>query len=72
MVIDCLLKNQTFNMQNCKVVCTQSDQNVELSSDNGTREVIGTLYKNMMGSLNYFTTKKIEIPYLINILSIHG
>lgn len=44
-------------------------QNVKLHSDNGSKELDGTLYRQMVGSLNYLTTTRPDITYSINVLS---
>lgn len=61
---------QRFNMKDCKVVCTPLDYNFKFCSDNNTSEVNKTLYRKMVGSLNYLTTTRpdihIQSAYLAN------
>jgi hypothetical protein len=45
-----------FNMNQCKAMSIPLEQNAKLYSDDGTKEVDGTLYRQLVGSLNYLTT----------------
>ena len=56
-------------MSECKAVCTPLERNAKLCSDDETKEVDGTLYCQLVGSLNYLTTTRLDIAYLVNILS---
>lgn len=56
-------------MIECKPVSTPLEKNDELYSGDGTKEVNGTLYCKLVGSLNYLTTPKPDITYPINIVS---
>ena len=58
-----------FNMHECKEASTPLEQNVKLSSVDETKEVNGTLYRQLVGSLNYLTTTRPDISYSVNILS---
>lgn len=60
---------ERFNMYECKAVSTPLDQNVKLSSVDETKEVDGTLYQQLVGSLNYLTTTRPDISYSVSILS---
>jgi hypothetical protein len=44
-------------------------QNVKLFYDDGSKEVNGTVYRQMVGSLNYLTTTIPEIAYYVSVLS---
>ena len=44
-------------------------QNVKLSCDDGSKEVNGTMYRQMVGSLNYLTTTRLDIAYPMSVLS---
>jgi hypothetical protein len=44
-------------------------QNVKLSCDDGLKEVTGTMYRQMVGSLNYLTTTRPDISYFVSVLS---
>jgi len=58
-----------INMIECKAIYTPLEHNVKLCSDDGTKEVNGTLYHLPVGSLNYLTTTKPDIAYSVSILS---
>ena len=58
-----------FNMNECKEMPIPLEQNAKLCSDDGTKEVDGTLFHQLMGSLNYLTTTRPDIAYPISILS---
>eukprot|EP00253_Pinus_taeda_P013087 PITA_13087 len=58
-----------FNMTKCKATSTPLEQNVKLCSDDGTKEVNGTMYRQLVGSLNYLTTTRPDIAYSVSILS---
>ena len=60
---------EIFNMSGSKPVTTPLEHNVKLSSVDETKEVNGTLYQQLVGSLNYLTTTRPDIAYSINILS---
>ena len=56
-------------MQDCKTASTPLEQNFKLSCGSDTSEVNGTLYRQMVGSLNYLTTIRPDISYSVSILS---
>eukprot|EP00253_Pinus_taeda_P034771 PITA_34771 len=56
-------------MIECKATSTPLEQNVKLCNDDGTKEVNGTMYRQLVGSLNYLTTTRPDIAYSIGILS---
>lgn len=58
-----------FHMNGCKGVSTPLEQNIKLRSDDGTKEVNGILYRQLLGSLNYLTTTRPGIAYAVSILS---
>jgi hypothetical protein len=57
-----------FNMNTCKPISTPLKQNVKLNNNDDSKEVDGTLYRQLVGSLNYLTTTR-HIAYSISILS---
>ena len=59
---------QRFHMDECKSLPTPMEQNAKLFSDDGTKEVNGTLYRQLVGSLNYLTTTRPGIAYFIIFL----
>jgi transposase InsO family protein len=58
-----------FNMSDCKVSTIPLEQNVKLCSQDGTKDADGTLYRQLVGSLNYLTTTRPDISYAVSILS---
>ena len=42
---------------------------MKLCCDDGSKEVDGTRYRQMVGNLNYLTTTKLDIAYLVSVLS---
>ena len=60
---------QIFHMDECKSLLNPLEQNAKLFSDDGTKEVNGTLYRQLVGSLNYLTTTRLDTAYYVSILS---
>ena len=58
-----------FQMSECKSVSTHLDQNVKLYIGDGSKEADGTLYCQLVGSLNYLTTTRPYLSYFVSILS---
>jgi len=58
-----------FQMSECKSVSTPLDQNVKLYNSDGSKEDDGTLYRQLVGSLNYLTTTRPDLSYFVSILS---
>jgi hypothetical protein len=58
-----------FKMDQCKSSIFPMQQNVKLSCDDGLKEVNGTMYRQMVGSLNYLTTTRPDIAYSVSVLS---
>ena len=56
-------------MSECKATSMPLDQNLKLCNEDGTKEEDGTLYHQLVGSLNYFTTTRLDMAYAVNILS---
>jgi hypothetical protein len=56
-------------MDQCKSSTIPMQHNVKLSCDDGSKEVNGTMYRQMVGSLNYLTTTRPDIAYSVNVLS---
>ena len=60
---------QRFKMDKCKSSTVPMQQNVKLSCDDGSKEVNSTMYRHMVGSLNYLTTTRPQIAYFVSVLS---
>jgi hypothetical protein len=56
-------------MDQCKSSNVPMQKNVELSCDDGSKEVNGIVYRQMVGSLNYLTTTRPNISYYVSVLS---
>jgi hypothetical protein len=56
-------------MSECKAMSTPLEQNAKLYNEDGSKEADGTLYRQLVGSLNYLTTTRPDIAYSVNILS---
>ena len=56
-------------MSECKYVLTPLDQNVKLYTSDGSKEADGTLYRQLVGSLNYLATTRPDLSYSMIILS---
>jgi len=60
---------EKFGMDQCRSVVTPLQQNLKLSSDDGTKEVDATMYRQLVGSLIYLTTTRPNLAYSVNVLS---
>jgi hypothetical protein len=58
-----------FKMDQCKSSIVPMQQNVKLSCDDGSKEVNGTMYRQMVASLNYLNTTRPDISYYVSVLS---
>ena len=56
-------------MSECKAMSTPLEQNAKLYNEYGSKKADGTLYHQLVGSLNYLTTTRLYIAYLVSILS---
>ena len=56
-------------MDQCKSSTIPMQKNVKLSCDDGSKEVNGTMYRQIVGSLNYLTTTRPDISYYVSLLS---
>eukprot|EP01018_Ginkgo_biloba_P016312 Gb_15410 [translate_table: standard] len=58
-----------FRMEDCKPACTSMETGTKLSvQDEGVR-IDGTLYRQLVGSLIYLTTTRLNIAFAVGILS---
>eukprot|EP00253_Pinus_taeda_P029672 PITA_29672 len=60
---------ERFHMLECKLAYTSLEHNAKLYNDDGSKEVNGTLYLQLVGCLNYLTTTKPNIVYFVSTLS---
>ena len=60
---------EKFRMEQCRSAATPLQQNLKLSSDDGTKEVDATMYRQLVGSLIYLTTARPDLAYSISVLS---
>ena len=58
-----------FNMSDCKASSIPLDQNLKLYSEDGTKDADGTLYQQLVRSLNCLTTTRPDIAYAVSVLS---
>jgi hypothetical protein len=58
-----------FKMDQCKSSIVPRQQNVKFFCDDGSKEVNATMYRQVVGSLNYLTTTRPDIPYYVSVLS---
>jgi hypothetical protein len=56
-------------MDQCNFSIVPMQQNVKLSLDDGSKDVNGNMYRQMVGSLNYLTTTRPNIAYFVSVLS---
>eukprot|EP00253_Pinus_taeda_P008987 PITA_08987 len=56
-------------MDQCRTAATPLQQNLKLSSDDGTKEVDATMYRQLVGSLIYLTTTRPDLAYSVSVLS---
>ena len=56
-------------MDQCKAYFVPVQHNVKFHSDDGSKEIYGIMYRQLVGSLNYLTTTKPDITYFASMLS---
>eukprot|EP00253_Pinus_taeda_P024668 PITA_24668 len=54
---------ERFRMERCRSAATPLQKNLKLSSDDGTKEVDATMYRQLVGSLIYLTTTGPDLAY---------
>eukprot|EP00253_Pinus_taeda_P012469 PITA_12469 len=60
---------EKFSMDQCRTATTPLQQNLKLSSDDDTKEVDATMYRQLVGSLIYLTTTRPDLAYSVSVLS---
>eukprot|EP00253_Pinus_taeda_P035569 PITA_35569 len=58
-----------FGMTECDPLTTQMEQNLKLTSIEGKEFEDATKYRQLVGSLNYLTTTRLDISFALGILS---
>ena len=56
-------------MNECKAISTPLMHNEKLSNNDESNEVDGTLYRQLVGSINYLTNTRPDIAYSISMFS---
>eukprot|EP00253_Pinus_taeda_P015627 PITA_15627 len=57
-----------FGMIECNPLTTPMEQNLKLTSIEGKGFEDGTKYRQLVGSLNYLTTTRLDISFVVGIL----
>eukprot|EP00253_Pinus_taeda_P021633 PITA_21633 len=60
---------EKFGMDQCRSTVTPLQQNLTLCSDDGTKEVDATMYRQLVSSLIYLTTTRLDLAYSVSVLS---
>jgi len=60
---------ERFRMEQCRSVTTPLQQNLKLSSDDGTKQVDATMYRQLVDNLIYLTTTRLDLAYSVSMLS---
>ena len=58
-----------FGMTECNPLTTPMEQNLKLTSIEGKEFEDATKYRQLVGSLNYLTTTRLDISFVVGILS---
>eukprot|EP00253_Pinus_taeda_P034822 PITA_34822 len=60
---------EKFGMDQCRSAAIPLQHNLKLSSDDDTKEVDATMYRQLVGSLIYLTTTRPDLAYSVSVLS---
>ena len=58
-----------FGMAECNPLTTPMEQNLKLTSIEGTKFKDATKYRKVVGSINYLTTTRLDISFVVGIIS---
>ena len=58
-----------FKMKNCNSVCTPTDLSLKLIKDDARKKVNATLYKQIVGSLIYLTSTRLDVMYDVSLIN---
>eukprot|EP00253_Pinus_taeda_P017199 PITA_17199 len=58
-----------FGMKKCNPLTTSMEQNLKLTSIEGKEFEDATKYRQLVGSLNYLTTTRLDISFVVGMLS---
>lgn len=65
--VKCLLER--FSLDQCKAAVVPLHQNIKLHNKEGSKEADATLYRPLVGSLIYLTTTRLDLAYVVSVLS---
>eukprot|EP00253_Pinus_taeda_P033215 PITA_33215 len=60
---------ERFGMDQCKLAAVPLQQNIKLQIGDGSKEANTTLYRQLVGSLIYVTTTRLDLVYGVSVLS---
>jgi hypothetical protein len=58
-----------FKMKNCNSVCTPTDLILKLIKDDARKKVNATLYKQIVVSLIYLTSTRLDVMYAVSLIN---
>ena len=58
-----------FRMEDCKPAPTLMETRVKLSANDEEKPLDGTLFRQLVGSLIYLTTTRLDIIFVVGVIS---